>query len=355
MNPILLTIFKPGIMKNKWLSATWLLLSICTLSNAQDIHFSQFFEAPLLRNPSLAGIYTGDIRIQGVYRDQWNSFTNAYRTGSLNGEYKMPIGKGDDFLTMGGQLLFDKAGTVGLTTTSLLPALNYHKSLSSEKTMYLSLGFMGGMVRKGIDASKMTTDNQYGGGGFDPTAPTGETFAVPNFTSWDASVGMSFNTVFGENNENSMFLGAAYHHLNRPKNSFYRNATIELSPKYVFSAGVTLAVDDYSYFIIQADQSIQGSFRETIGGALYSYKLGDDPDNPTYTIHGGAFLRWKDALIPVIKLDKHPLSVALSYDVNVSQLKTASQGRGGIELSASWVGFLDRDNSARDKVLCPRF
>ena len=60
---------------------------------SQDLHFSQFFEAPLLRNPALAGIFTGDYRIQGVYRDQWNSFTNAYRTGSFNGEYKLPVGQ----------------------------------------------------------------------------------------------------------------------------------------------------------------------------------------------------------------------------------------------------------------------
>src|SRR5664279_6425741 len=60
---------------------------------AQDLHFSQFFNAPLLRNPALAGIFTGDYRIQGVYRDQWNSLTNAYRTGSFNGEYKLPVGK----------------------------------------------------------------------------------------------------------------------------------------------------------------------------------------------------------------------------------------------------------------------
>ena len=54
----------------------------------------------------------------------------------------MPIGNGSDFITTGAQLLFDKAGTVGLTTTEILPALNYHKSLSDQKTMYLSLGFM---------------------------------------------------------------------------------------------------------------------------------------------------------------------------------------------------------------------
>src|SRR4030095_3092258 len=112
----------------------FLLAQGATPVKAQDIHFSQFFEAPLLRNPSLAGIFTGDIRVQGVYRDQWNSFTNAYRSGSFNVEYKMPVGKSDDFITTGLQILYDKAGTVSLTTTHILPAINYHKSLNSEKT-----------------------------------------------------------------------------------------------------------------------------------------------------------------------------------------------------------------------------
>src|SRR5882762_3587436 len=100
-----------------------LLLLAGGAARAQDLHFSQFFEAPLLRNPSLAGLFNGDIRVQMVYRDQWNSFTNAYKSGSLNAEYKAPIGKGDDFLTAGMQILFDKAGTAGLTTTDFLPAL----------------------------------------------------------------------------------------------------------------------------------------------------------------------------------------------------------------------------------------
>jgi hypothetical protein len=115
---------------------------------SQDLHFSQFFNAPLLRNPALAGIFTGDYRIQGVYRDQWNSLTNAYRTGSFNGEYKLPVGKTDDFLIMGLQVLYDKAGSAGLTSTQVFPALNYNKSLSNTHASYLSLGFMGGYVEK---------------------------------------------------------------------------------------------------------------------------------------------------------------------------------------------------------------
>lgn len=320
---------------------------------SQDLHFSQFFEAPLLRNPSLAGIFVGDYRVQGVYRDQWNSITNGYRTGSLNAEYKMPVGRSSDFITTGLQCLFDKAGTVGLTTTEFLPALNYHKSLSDEKTMYISLGFMGGIVDKTIDRSKVTTSNQFSGGVFNDAIPDGETFPSANIHYWDASVGMSFNTTFGEEQKNSMFVGAAFHHLNRPKNNFYLN-TIELDPKYVFSAGVKVNMDDYSYLTLQGDYSTQGSFKEAIGGALYSYKL-DDTKDPRYTLSIGAFMRWQDALIPVIKIDMLPLSVALSYDVNISQLKTVSQGQGGVELSISYVGFLDRQTSSKYKMLCPHF
>jgi type IX secretion system PorP/SprF family membrane protein len=315
---------------------------------SQDIHFSQFFEAPLWRNPSLAGIFTGDIRVQAVYRDQWNSVTNAYRTGSLNAELKMPVGKGGDFVTTGLQVLFDKAGTIGWTSTHVLPALNYHKTLSVERNRFLSLGFMGGWVQRRFDPSKMTTNSQYDGGGI------GENFGQPQYNYLDGSVGMSLNSDLNANPYNNFFIGAAYHHFNRPGNSFYRNANIELHPKWVFSAGLKFGVTDYSDLTVQADQSFQGGFSETVGGALYGLKLGDDPEKPAYTVHAGAFLRWNDAIIPVLKLDYSPYSVAISYDVNISKLRPSSYGRGGVEISISYIGFRNR-NSTADYLQCPRF
>lgn len=342
--------------KNIWKSALCAGIAISFAINvfSQDIHFSQFFEAPLLRNPALAGIFTGDIRVQGIYRNQWNSFTNAYRSGSFSAEYKMPVGKGNDFITAAMQMLFDKAGTAGLTTTHVLPAFNYHKSLSDEKAMYLAVGFMGGLVQKRIDRSKITTNNQYDGSAFNPSLADGETFVNGSYNYLDASFGGSFNTTFGENEKNSLYVGAGFHHMHQPRNSFY-TSTASLHPKYVFSGGVKFAIDEYTSFTLQADQSVQGGFNETIGGALYSFGVGGDPENPAYTLHAGAFLRWKDALIPVLKIDYHPLAIAISYDVNVSQLKTASQGRGGFELSVSYIGFFNHDHSSKDKILCPRF
>lgn len=319
-------------------------------TKAQDIHFSQFFEAPLLRNPSLAGIFTGDVRVQAVYRDQWSSVTNAYKTGSLNGEYKMPVGRADDFVTVGLQLLYDRAGTIGWTSTHLLPALNYHKALSNDRNRYLSLGFMGGMVQRRFDRSKMTTNSQYDGGG------DGETLQNASYTYLDGSVGMSYNSDLNSNPDNNFFVGAAYHHFNRPNNSFYRDANIELNPKWVFSGGIKFGVSEMAYMTLQADHTMQGAYRETVAGGMYGIRLGNDPDNPDYTVHGGAFLRWDDALIPVIKIDYSPFSVAISYDVNISKLKPSSHGRGGIELSVSYIGFLGRlPRSSENSFLCPRF
>jgi len=313
---------------------------------AQDIHFSQFSEAPLWRNPSLAGIFTGDVRVQAVYRDQWNSVTNAYRTGSVNAEYKLPVGKVNDFVTVGMQVLYDRAGTIGWTSTHVLPALNYHKSLSTQNNRYLSLGFMGGLVQRRFDPSKMTTNSQYDNGGL------GENLANSQYSYLDGSVGMSYNSNLNFNPDNTFYIGAAYHHFNRPNNSFYRNATIELHPKWVFSGGLKLGVSDYAYLTVQADHSRQGGFAETMAGIMYGLKLGEDPDNPAYTLHAGSFLRWNDALIPVIKIDYTPFSVALSYDVNISKLKPSSYGRGGFELSVSYVGFLKRNEGY---LLCPKF
>lgn len=322
---------------------------------AQDPHFSQFFNSPLLRNPSLAGLFVGDIRVQGVYRSQWGSITVPYETGSFDLEYKQPVGKANDFLTLGFQALYDRAGTINFTTTNIYPAINYHKSLNGEKNKYLSLGFMGGYVQRRIDRSKMTTNDQYGPNGYNPALPDGELFTTTNFHYWDGSFGMSFNSAINGSETDNYYIGFAYHHFNRPTNSFYKNPPVELNPKWVASGGLRFIATETTFLTIQADVSKQGEHKEIIAGATFSKNFGEDYDRPEYTIHLGGYLRWKDAFIPYVQLDYNPFSIGFSYDANISQLKTASQGRGGLELSISYRGFSARENSSQNAVLCPRF
>lgn len=344
-------------MKATYHKLLWVCLTIIFTNKAQsqDIHFSQFNEAPLLRNPALAGIFSGDLRLQSVYRTQWQSVTVPYQTTSFNGEFKLPVGQSEDFITIGAQIMYDKAGTIAMTATHVLPAINYHKSLSADRNMYLSAGFMGGIVQRRFDRSKVTTNNQFDGITYNPGIADGETFDKSSYSYFDGTAGLSFNAQISDNIDDNFFAGVALHHFNKPTNvGFYTNGNNALAPKWVYSAGLRKATSDFSYITFHADHSTQGAFTETIGGVIYTHKLDSDVD-PRYLIHGGAFVRLNDAIIPVAKIEMTPLAVSVSYDANISKLSGASRGRGGFELALSYQTYLDRNNSSKMAVRCPRF
>src|SRR5262249_24210583 len=161
-----------------------------------------------------------------------------------NGEYKMPVGKMNDYVTLGMELLYDRAGTISWTSTYVYPAINYHKSLSTDRNRYLSLRFMGGIVQRRFDRSKVTTNSTYDNG------TDGEPFANTSYLYADGSVGMSYNSDLNDNPNNNYYLGIAYHHFNRPTASFYRDPAIERNPKWVFSGGIRFGVADDAYVTI---------------------------------------------------------------------------------------------------------
>ena len=55
---------------------------------AQDIHFSQFDETPLLLNPANTGIHH-DLRVITNYRDQWQSIGAPYKTFAFAADAKL--------------------------------------------------------------------------------------------------------------------------------------------------------------------------------------------------------------------------------------------------------------------------
>src|SRR3954447_8811898 len=95
----------------------FLLVYSISSTYGQDVGFSQFYDQPLLRNPALAGIFTGDVRLVASYRNQWQSVTIPYRTFGLSAEVKLPAEfVADDNLTLGLQLVKDVAGTSNFST-----------------------------------------------------------------------------------------------------------------------------------------------------------------------------------------------------------------------------------------------
>jgi hypothetical protein len=54
-------------------------------------------------------------------------------------------------------------------------------------------------------------------------------------------------------------------------------------------------------------------------------------------------------------MDYYPFSLSFSYDITVSKLATASQSRGGVEVALSYIAYVNKDNSSRDAIKCPKF
>jgi hypothetical protein len=65
------------------------------------------------------------------------------------------------------------------------------------------------------------------------------------------------------------------------------------------------------------------------------------------SIYAGAYYRPNDAIIPYIGLGTTKMQLGLSYDINISSLKTATQSRGGFEISLQMN--LSRDEE-RNKI-----
>jgi type IX secretion system PorP/SprF family membrane protein len=318
----------------------------------QDIHFAQFYELPMLRNPSLAGIFNGKTRFTMAYRNQWESITTPYRTMAFGAEIKVLRGLADgDFMTLGFQVTNDEAGDSKLKRTQFLPALNYHKLLNEEKSTLLSLGFMGGVVSESFDASQLKFDDQFVNGSYSSANTTNQTFSKTAFSYVDASAGLSLSSLINENTK--FYIGVAMFHFNNPSVTFMKNNVDKLSRKWGFNAGATIKTNTDGKLVVYGDHFRQGANRITQVGFLYSHNFVPADEETQLSASIGAVYRWNDALIPVTKLIRNKLSLGLSYDTNISSLKNASRFRGGFEMTLSLVDPFNKENLDTDKTKCP--
>lgn len=327
------------------------------ISTAQDIHLTQFNRTPLLRNPALAGLFVGDFRIQTVYRNQWASVAYPYTTIAMGFDHKFRVGAANDHITLGAATYYDEAGIQKLKTVQVMPLINYHKSLSERRDSYLNAGFMAGFINRQFDGRNLSFDNQYVNGRYYEGNPTGEYFTGLRRTFLDMAAGLSYNGQLGNNDV--FYIGASWWHFHEPMINFL-SEEVRLSSKAQANAGYKRLLSTNLQFTFEANYLKQGMYNELTGGMVLTYSfpskmtLSTKPIEET-AIGAGIFYRNNDALAPYLTLTYNSLDFALSYDVNVSTLKTASQYRGGFELSVSYRAFTKRQNSTLTNIRCPRF
>src|SRR5574339_905378 len=104
-----------------------LLLFSCSLLQAQDPEFSQYYAAPLHLNPAFAGTSV-DHRFIANYRNQWPNISQAFETYAFSYDYNL-----DQYNSgLGFMIMADKAGSANLKSTQLNFQYAYKLKLSDK-------------------------------------------------------------------------------------------------------------------------------------------------------------------------------------------------------------------------------
>lgn len=330
-------------------------LSSANLYAQADIHFSQFYETSILRNPSNTGVFADDYKFGAYYRSQWSSISYPFETMMISAETHLPISSmSSDFVSFGLLGYSDKAGSVNQKITGIYPAINYNKSLDPDHNRFISIGFTGGHVQYSFEPGKATFNNQFMNGHFDPTLPSLENLPAAQMSMWDLGAGLNFNTSVGPGNNTTYIIGFSGYHFTQPKFSYYQVDGITQNMRLNGNAAMSTNITEDVNFQAHANLAFQGSYKEIMLGGLVSWSRQVAGPNNVFTLTGGVFYRNRDAVIPVIKLKYNYWALGISYDVNTSTLKDASKMDGGYEITLFVSGNFT-DKGIAKKMVCPHF
>lgn len=323
-----------------------LILLFSSSLRAQDIHFSQFFMSPLNQNPALAGVSASSEAIMN-YRSQWRSITVPYQTYAFQAHSRFGGRKQKNFLAGGVQLYYDQSGDGLLRTTVVNLSLAAHVSIS--KFQKLGLGLQGGVGQRRIDFGNLQWGSQYTETGFNANMASGEILGNPSFIHPDFSAGAlwSFDNNSGRikvqgNNFSKGHVGLSMFHFNRPDYSF-NNTGERLMIRWVFHGNFLFSLPNSKIALNPGWMAYkQGPNREILMGGMVRYDVISESKYSgvfeNVGVYLGSYYRWKDAIIVSSMVELGSWGIGLSYDANLSNLRPASNGRGGFELSLRFKG-----------------
>ena len=312
---------------------------------AQDIHFSQFNVVPLTINPALTGVFNGDQRASLNYKDQWTGFGAGYKTYSFSVDAGIMKKKWQNtYLGVGLNVFNDVAGDTKMSTTKAL--LSVSGIININKQHQLTAGVQGGLVQSSIDLSNLIWDDQYQNGAYDPSNVSMDYVNSEPFYYGDVSAGISWNYTINQSTISSydatrIEAGISYHHANRPNLEFTNNID-KLYGKFIIHANSNIGISNTNFSIKPGLMTaIQGPSKEILGGVILRYRLKESSHFTGYfaeqAISIGSYYRLNDAFIPSVWFEMGSFTIGVSYDLNISQLKPASNMRGGMEISLRFI------------------
>jgi type IX secretion system PorP/SprF family membrane protein len=326
----------------------FILLSLHTVSTAQDMQFTQFSAAPLYLNPGFTGT-TIQHRVATSYRNQWAAIPGQFVNYVFSYDYNMAE------LNSGLGILFarEQAGTGNLGNTEVALLYAYHFKISNK--ILIQPGIKFNFIRRGVDFSKLIFNDQLSRGGGSGTA---DDIELDNVSYMDITSGA---IAYSE----KYWFGVAFNHINEPNQSL----TNSDSPLYMkFSAH-----GGYKFVLSEGGRK---TLNTSYINATFQYKAQQKFDQLDlglyYTREPFVFGLWyrglpvvksfegvlnNDALAIVLgyKIVDYNLNIGYSYDVTISRLAANSAGSHEISLVYEVASKKKKRKRRKYFVPCAKF
>lgn len=315
---------------------------------AQDVNYTQFYNAPFQISPALVGMFQGDVRVMANYREQWTSVPVEYRTATVAADMKLPSPDGKSFFAVGTAINHDRAGFADLRQTGVNALGSYTRRLGYR--FFATAGAQIGANYRTFDISGISFGEQYDprAGQFNPGRDNGEQFG--NEENWFVSVGTGFNLRYQTQEKQELIdrlekrtkidVGVGVHHLNRPDQAFVGGRKAQLPVRVSPYASATIQLGSNFDIVGNVLGQFQGESQQFLYGVSGKLHLNREPGKQLAILMGGAMRTSENqpaAWSPVFELHYNLLRVGFSYDINVSDFNVATDRRQGPEFSIRWM------------------
>jgi type IX secretion system PorP/SprF family membrane protein len=286
----------------------------------QDAQFSMNMFNKLAINPGYAGTNKA-LCATVLYRDQWDKFPGAPKTGLLSLDYGRILGGGIGLTVDQDIIGFDKTFKAKL-------AYSYHLPLGNNGGV-LGIGLDGGIIQKSLQGEFVAPDGTTtsGGGGTDAAIP------------WTGTSAMTYDVGFGLYYTNSkMYVGLSSLHLAGPAQKLTGSGggtypgtlysfQYEMARHYYVMAGYNFNVNKLVITPSILTKSDASSTQLDIN-LMAKY------DNKFF---GGVSYRLTDAIVAMAGLEwpltpKSNIKFGYAYDITLSNIKTYNKGTHEIML-----------------------
>ncbi|MCB0520172.1 MAG: PorP/SprF family type IX secretion system membrane protein [Saprospiraceae bacterium] len=320
--------------------------------SAQDPHFSLYQSASLMLNPATTGLFHSNFqhRLTANHRNQWGNFArqNVFQTIYAAYDTKICPSRNGERWGVGGTMVYDRSGSLpferGYLNLSVSYTLLLDKNFLGDNDLYMAAGGEGGAILYQVKEENFRFDEQFNGLEYDPGIP-GERLDRSRSVMGDVGAGLMLFTAGTEVTNTSFTLGVSAKHLNKPEYRFFDNnndVEARLWFRTAFHAGATIEVKDSKAAL--APKAIflwQGPYQQLLAGFDWVMDFGER-NNPESLFNWmpGAAIRlsrgvvpdWRaDALVLSMKANASNLSVALAYDISLSQIRSVTN-HGALEV-----------------------